>query len=102
VILIFILFFSTGCNYNGKATIRVTNVGELAVTIIIYIGYDRAITHLEPGEHEVYDFAWPGHEDQEVSYIRYPKGNDTNQLYDKITVSDGDYLELEVEFYPVI
>lgn len=99
-ILIFILFVSTACNYNGKATIKVTNIGQLAATIRITIGYDRAITNLEPGEHEVYEFKWPGHDDQQVTYIRYPKTDDTNQLYDKLILSDGDYLDLEVEFYP--
>lgn len=99
-ILIFVLFASTACNYNGKATIKVTNVGQLAATVRITIGFDRAITHLDPGEHEVYEFKWPGHKDQKVNYIRYPKDDNTDQLYDVLIVSDGDYLELEVEFYP--
>ena len=99
-VLIFIIFASISCGYNGKATVKVTNIGELAVTIRIYIGYDQALTHLDPGEHEIYEFKWPGHKDQQVTYIRYPKGDDTDQLYDMLTLSDGDYLDLEVEFYP--
>ena len=99
--VLIISILSTGCNYNGKATIQVTNVGELAAIIRIYIGFDQALTHLEPGEKEIYEFAWPGHKDQLVTYIRYPKDNSENQLYDTITIKDGDYLELEVDFNSV-
>jgi len=99
-ILIFILLASTACKYNGKATIKVTNVGTLKATIRIYIGYDMAVTSLEPGGYEIYEFKWPGHDDQQVTYIRYPTNDDTTQLYDTLLISDGDYLELEVAFYP--
>jgi len=99
-LLILVLMISVSCNYNGKATIRITNVGELGATIRIYIGIDQAFTVLEPGEYEVYEFAWPGHNDQQVTYIRYPKDNNTRQLVENLTIKDGDNLELFVEFYP--
>lgn len=100
ILLIFFSMVSVSCNYNGKATIKVTNVGELAAMIRIYIGLDRAATILEPGEYEVYEFQWPGHKDQQVTYIRYPKNNDTRQIIENLTVKDGDSLEFQVEFYP--
>lgn len=100
ILLIFVSMVSVSCNYNGKATIKVTNVGELTVTLRIYIGLDQAFTILDPGEYEVYEFEWPGHKNQQVTYIRYPKDDDTRQIIENLTLKDGDYLELEVEFYP--
>ena len=100
ILLILVLMVLTNCNYNGKATIRVTNVGELGATIRIYIGIDQALTVLEPGEYEIYEFEWPGHKDQQVTYIRYPKDDKTKQFVENITIKDGDYLEFQVEFYP--
>lgn len=100
MIMLFILIAAAGCNYNGKATIKVTNIGELEVTIRIQIGYDQAISYLKTGEHDIYEFKWPGHREQQVTYIRYPRNDNTRQIVETLTLKDGDYLEFEVEFYP--
>lgn len=100
MIVIFILTTAISCNYNGKATITITNVGELIVHIRIQMGFDQAFTQLDPGQQEIYELEWPGHKDQQVTYIRYPKDDDTRQIVETLTIKDGDNLELEVEFYP--
>ncbi len=93
------LVSSTACNYNGHATIVISNVGELSAVIRVMIGYDEAYTSLEPGETETYNFSWPGHDSQTVTYIRYPKDYSDDQFVDNLIINDGDYLELEVKFY---
>ncbi len=93
-----ILIAAVGCKYNGHATIKVTNTGTLIATIRIHFGLDQAVTHLDPGKYEIFEFEWPGHGNQVVTYIRYPKGNDKDQLIDTLTLKDGDYLEFQVSF----
>lgn len=95
-ILVAAALLAASCNYNGKATIVVKNVGELWVTVRILDG----ITHIPPGGEDIFDLEWPGHADQTVQIVAYPRGEPEKAEAQVITVKDGDYLVFEVEFYP--
>lgn len=99
LILSLCLLAAVSCKYNGKATIKVTNVGTIKATIALSIGYDQALTHLEPGQTETYELTWPGRGSQTVNLVRYPYNEPEKGIKDVLTVNNGDYLEFTVEFH---
>ncbi len=95
-ILVLVVILAASCNYNGKATIKVRNVGELTVTVRM----QTAISYISPGGEDIFELEWPGHADQTINFVAYPQNQPEKAEYKVITVKDGDYLEFEVAFYP--
>ncbi|MCK4762269.1 MAG: hypothetical protein KAW12_08740 [Candidatus Aminicenantes bacterium] len=99
LIILFCLTATVSCKYNAKATIKVTNVGTLKISIALTLGYDKALTHLDPGLAEIYELSWPGRGSQTVNLVRYPYGEPEKGIKDVLTVNNGDYLEFTAEFH---
>jgi hypothetical protein len=96
ILLVCAVIFATGCNYNGKASIKVRNVGTLDITIRV----QGTVSTISPGEEELFELEWPGHADQQINYIVYPRNQPEKARTQILILKDGDNLSFDEAFYP--
>jgi hypothetical protein len=97
VLGLLVLFLGlVNCNYNGEASIRITNIGGIAT----YVSIENAYVVLEPGEYEIFEISWPGHGTMTVNFLSFPIGDPEAGENIVITINDGDEFEYVVEYYP--
>ena len=99
--LILISFIATllygGClfNYNGEAVVVVQNMGELIV--VAQIEYGTSV--INPGEEEIFDLTWPGHDEMHINLTTFPAGfpeaGDNLPFY----INDGETRTFQVAYY---
>ena len=91
-----ILILLPACNYNGKATIIVKNIGDLTTIVEV----ESSKIALSPGQQEEFTLTWPGHDDVHTNMVSYPPAfKETMWDSKSIWLKNGETKYFEVEFY---
>ncbi len=97
ITLIASLMLFSSCNYNGKATIIVKNVGPL--TIMAIVEYSQM--KIFPGGEETFKISWPGHDDTHINLITYPTLYRVSMGESlSIWIKNGETKTYEISYYP--
>ncbi len=96
VMAVAILFVVPACNYNGKATVIVKNIGTLTVSVSI----EYNSIYLAPGASEEFTLTWPGHDDMHSNIASYAVAY-KETLWNSISfwIGDGETKTFEIEFH---